>query len=113
MAYDEQLTLQFREALGKQQGLTQKKMMGGVCFLINGNMIGGADRNKEGQGRYMFRVGKENETLASGLPGAQEMRMGGRRMSGIYFVSEDDCTSEIMAQWVELALGFAGSLPPK
>jgi hypothetical protein len=113
MAYDEQLTNQFREALGKQNSLTEKKMMGGMCFLLDGNMVGGADRTKDGQGRFMFRVGKDNDAIAADLPGAREMIMGGRRMSGLYFVAEDDCTPEVMTQWIGLALGFATSRPPK
>jgi TfoX N-terminal domain len=113
MAYDEQLTNQFREALGKQKGLAEKKMMGGMCFLIDGNMVGGADRTKDGQGRLMFRVGKENDAIAAELPGAQEMKMGGRRMSGLYFVNEEDCKPDVMTLWIDLALGFVTSLPPK
>lgn len=113
MAYDEQLTKQFREALGKQKSLTEKKMMGGMCFLLDGNMVGAADRTKDGQGRFMFRVGKDNDAIAADLPGAQEMIMGGQRMSGLYFVTEEDCTPEVMTQWVGLALGFTTSLPPK
>ena len=113
MAYYEQLTKQFREALGKQKSLTEKKMMGGMCFLLDGNMVGGADRTKDGQGRFMFRVGKNNDAIAADLPGAQEMIMGRQRMSGLYFVTEEYCTPEVMTQWVGLALGFTTSLPPK
>lgn len=113
MAYDELLAARFRQALGGMAGISEKRMMGGVCFLLDGNMIGGADRTKAGEGRFMFRVGKENETAALALPGGQQMEQGGRRMSGFFFVSEDACTDQVMTQWLSLALGFVTTLPPK
>ena len=86
MAVDEHLSKRFREAIGKRDGLSERKMMGGLCFLLNGNMIGGADRNANGHGRFMFRVGKENDERASTLPGAEPLVQGGRRMRGLFFV---------------------------
>jgi len=88
-------------------------MMGGVCFLKNGNMIGGADRQKDGSGRFMFRVGKENEEQALARKGASVMEQGGRRMSGLIFVNEDDCNDKDLKEWVALALSFVSKLPPK
>jgi len=62
MAADDQLTKRFYKALGKRKGVTEKRMMGGLCFMFNGNMVGGADRDAKTQyGRFMFRVGKDNE----------------------------------------------------
>ncbi|WP_223173217.1 TfoX/Sxy family protein [Grimontia hollisae] len=57
MAYDETLTARFRNATAGIKGITEKKMMGGICFLHQGNMIGGADK-----GRFMFLTMKR--TLA-------------------------------------------------
>ncbi len=113
MAVDEQLNAQFRKALGPLDGLSERKMMGGMCFMLNGNMIGGADRTKDGEGRFMFRVGKDNDAAGSSLPGAQPMIQGGRRMSGLFFVPEDDCTPDVMTQWLALAIEFAQALPKK
>lgn len=113
MAYDELLAARFRKALGERVGHSEKKMMGGVCFLLNGNMIGGADRTKAGQGRFLFRVGKEREEVARSRKGATIMEQGGRRMSGFIFVNEEDCTDQDLGGWVELALGFVETLPPK
>ncbi|MCK0069227.1 TfoX/Sxy family protein [Kordiimonas laminariae] len=114
MAYDEYLTDRFRECLEGIMDISEKRMMGGVCFLINGNMIGGADRTKSGEGRFMFRVGKENETEALTREGATIMEQGGRRMSGLIFVAEDACEEdEILQDWVSLALSFVSTLPPK
>ncbi len=53
MAFDEYLASAYRDALSDREGITEKRMMGGVCFFHNGNMIGGADREKDGKGRYM------------------------------------------------------------
>ena len=113
MAYDEGLTQRFRNKLEGVVGVSEKKMMGGVCFLLNGNMVGGADRAKTGEGRFMFRVGKDNDAEASALPGAIPMEQGGRRMSGLFFVDEDDCTNDVFAMWLSLALSHAASLPEK
>ena len=82
MAYDEELAERFRDALGGRVGISEKRMMGGVCFLLNGNMIGGCDRTKSGERRFMFRVGKDNDEAAAELTGASPMIQGGRRMRG-------------------------------
>ncbi len=113
MAYDELLTVRFRTALGDKPGVTEKKMMGGVCFLLNGNMIGGADRSKAGLGRFMFRVGKQNEAEALSREGAYIMEQGGRRMGGFIFVNEDDCEDAEMKGFAQLALSYAATFPPK
>ncbi len=113
MAYDEDLASRFRDALTGNAGISEKRMMGGVCFLITGNMIGGADRTKQGKRRFMFRVGKDNEAEALSRPGAKIMQQGGRRMGGFIFVDEAECDDEALQSWAELALSYAGSLPPK
>ena len=113
MAYDEILTQRFRKALARRRGITDKRMMGGICFLKNGNMIGAADRNKQGLGRFMFRVGKQNEARALRRKGAYVMEHGGRRMGGFIFVNEDDCNDAQLRAWIDLALEYVGSLPAK
>jgi TfoX/Sxy family transcriptional regulator of competence genes len=113
MAYDEELAARFRAALAGMAGISEKRMMGGVCFFLNGNMIGGADRTKTGERRFMFRVGKENEAAALALPGATILEQGGRRMSGLIFVDESLCDDEAMRRWLSPALGFVSGLPPK
>jgi hypothetical protein len=113
VAVDEQLNVRMRAAIGDRDGVTEKKMMGGVCFLLHGNMIGGADRTKDGEGRFMFRVGKDNDAAAAALPGGEPMVQGGRRMSGLYFIAEDACPPDVLAQWLDLAVSFAETLPKK
>lgn len=89
MAYDDELSARFRSALAGHVGISEKKMMGGLCFLLDGNMIGGADRDKDGRGRFMFQVGKDIEAEALLRDGAEIIEMGGRRMGGMVFVAED------------------------
>lgn len=113
MAVDEQLNARYRAALGGQAGVSEKKMMGGMCFMLNGNMIGGADRTKAGEGRFMFRVGKDNEAEALSRAGASVMEQGGRRMGGLIFVDEAACDEQSLKGWVALALSFISTLPSK
>ncbi|MBM3409097.1 MAG: TfoX/Sxy family protein [Betaproteobacteria bacterium] len=65
-----------RKMLGKRAGLTEKPMFGGMCFLLNGNILSGT--RKQG---FMFRVDPADET-AAGLPGAEPVAMCGRAMRG-------------------------------
>ncbi len=113
MAVDEVLTQLFRDATVGLNGITEKRMMGGICFLLNGNMLGGADRKKTGEGRFMFRVGKEGEAEALSRKGAIIMEQGGRRMSGMIFVAEKECEATALREWVSLAVRFVGDLPAK
>jgi len=113
MALDEDLNDRLRAHLGKRSGLAEKKMMGGMCFLLNGHMICGADRTKEGERRFIFRVGKDNHDRANALPGAMPMIQGGRVMSGLFFVGDDDASDEVLDTWLDLAVSHALTLTPK
>ena len=112
MAYDEVLADRMRSAIGDDPGISEKRMMGGVCFFLHGNMIGGADRSKEGERRFMFRVGKGNDAVAT-LPEGVPMILGDRPMAGFYFVNAERCDDELLANWLMAAMAHAGSLPPK
>lgn len=117
MAHDEELAQDLREAIGGMlggdtSGISEKRMMGGVCFMLNGNMVCGADRSKEGQRRYMFRTGKGNPAVDA-LPGGEPMVQGGRIMSGLYFVDASQCADGLMQRWLAVALDHAKSLPAK
>ena len=113
MAVDETLTARFRNALTGMVGISEQKMMGGVCFMLNGNMIGGAHHEKTGEGRFMFRVGKDNHEAALARPGAMPMDFTGRVMRGFVFIDADDCEAEMLGDWISFALSFAAQLPPK
>ncbi len=113
MAYDEELATRFRHALGERGNLSERRMMGGVCFMLDGNMVGGADRQKDGRGRFMFRVGKDNMHHALQRPGATVMELGGRRMGGFLFVDAATCDGDALKAWIDLARSFVATLPPK
>lgn len=114
MAVDDQLTKRFHRAIGKQEGLSEKKMMGGLCFMLGGNMLGGADRHAEtGYGRFMFRVGKDSESKALSFSGTSVVEQGGRRMGGMIFVDADASTDENLKALAKLALAFVTALPPR
>ena len=113
MAYDELTAERFRAAIADLSGITEKRMMGGVCFLLNGHMIGGADKPKDGEPRFMFRLGKDNQEAGLALKGGQPMEMGGRKMRGFFFVDEGPCDDDLLQEWVDLSVSFAAKLPPK
>jgi len=112
MAHDELLAARLRDAIG-DQSVIEKRMMGGACFMVDGHMLGGADRQKDGACRFMFRVGKDNEAEALARPGAIPLEQGGRRMGGMVFADEAACDDDALKDWVALALSFIGTLPPK
>ena len=113
MAHDPELAAKLERALSARAEISEKRMMGGICYFVNGNMIGGADRAKDGTRRFMFRIGKENSGQAERIGGGEPMIQGDRVMPGFFFVDADCCDDARLWQWVELALAFAKSLPAK
>ena len=97
-----------RAALAKRGGISEKKMFGGICFLLNGNMLCGT-----GEDRFMFRVGKELEAEAMARPGAKPMDFTGRKMGGFVYVDADAAQEAGLESWIDLAARFVGRLPPK
>lgn len=112
MSHGRDLVEVLRVRLGGLEGLCEKKMMGGHCFLLHGHMVGGTGCNEAGNARLMFRVGKGNATKADALPGGEPLIKGGRRMGGMYLV-EPEQPDEVIAAWVALAVDNALSLPAK
>jgi len=110
MAYDEDLARRIRELVAGTPGLTEKKMFGGLAFLIGGNMAVAAS----GQGGIMLRVDpEESDALVSGSP-ARLAEMRGRSMRGWLRVDAEHLeTKRQLAEWVDRGVSFARSLPPK
>ena len=109
MAYDEAYADILREALDGTPGLSEKRMFGGLCFMLNGNMLCGV--TKDGG---MFRVGKTLEPAALEIEGALPLSFTGRKMGGM--VEVDDAAFEnetLRATLTELSLTNAASLPAK
>jgi len=109
MAYDEGLAQRVREALADRAGVSEKKMFGGLCFLVRGNMCCGIVGDE-----LMLRVGPEMHAEALSRPHAREMNFTGRPMRGMAYVGtggiEDDAA---LAEWIEMGVTFATSLEPK
>lgn len=108
MPYDPHLAELMRDALTARPGVTEKKMFGGYCWMLNGNMLCGVE-----VGRFMFRVGKELEPEALQRPGASPMDITGKPMSGIIWVDADEAVGAGLDSWLDFAARFVGSLPPK
>jgi TfoX/Sxy family transcriptional regulator of competence genes len=109
MAYDEMLGLRIRAALGVQPGLVEKKMFGGIGFLLNGNMACGVHRDN-----LIVRVGPENHAAALARPHTRPFDMTGRPMAGWIMVEPEGCATEpALMAWLEEGLDFARSLPEK
>lgn len=109
MAYDEGLAQRIREALDDQQGLEEKKMFGGVGFMVRGNMAVGV--NKED---LIVRVGPEGHEAALEKPGVRVFDITGKPMKGWVTVAPEGVAEDAdLAAWVEEGVAFALSLPPK
>lgn len=108
MPYDPHLADLMRQALADTTGVQERKMFGGFCWLLNGNMLCGVE-----VGRFMFRVGKAREPEALDRPGAEPIVFNGRRMGGLIWVEADACIEAGLKTWIALASQFVGSLPPK
>ncbi|MDA0586601.1 MAG: TfoX/Sxy family protein [Planctomycetota bacterium] len=109
MAYDEKQAQILRDSLADLDGITEKKMFGGLCFLLNGNMLCGVD--KDGG---MARVGKEHGAAALELPGVDPLSFTGRKMGGMVDVSEGALKDNSVRKVVlSLAREFVGAMPAK
>jgi hypothetical protein len=110
MAYDEDLADRIREVIGGTKGLTEKKMFGGLAFLIGGNMAVAAS----GQGGVMVRVDPDQGEKLIRTTKARPMEMRGREMSGWLRVDTADVrTRAQLAKWVKVGSDYAASLPAK
>ena len=109
MAYDEGLATRVRDQLGDQPGLAEKKMFGGLAFLLDGNMACGVRGHD-----LIVRVAADAAEAARWEPGTRPCDLTGRPLSGGLLVeagghAEDDD----LRRWVDRGLAYATSLPPK
>ncbi|MFV2054174.1 TfoX/Sxy family protein [Aliiroseovarius sp. YM-037] len=112
MPYDEELAERLRTALDGLPDVEEKRMMGGVIFMVGGHMLGGGREDKDGLRRFMFRVGKDQEAAALSRPGAARAVMGTRQMHGFVYIDCDEVDDTALSDWVSMALGYIGTLPP-
>ena len=109
MAYDEDLANRVREVVGMEKGLTEKRMFGGLAFLINGHMAISAS----GQGGLLLRVDPAETDALAKEPGARRFEMRGREMDGWLRVDADELDDDSFRRWVKIGVAYARSLPPK
>jgi hypothetical protein len=110
MAYDEELANRLREQLAGEDGVTEKKMFGGLAFLVNGHMCVAAS----GAGGVLARVDPAAGDAALAQPHAEPMVMRGRAMDGwIRVAPEGVASDDALGSWVERGLAYVRTLPPK
>lgn len=109
MAYSEAVAQRVRDSIGSHPALTERKMFGGIAFMLNGNMACGVNGEN-----IMLRVGKEAYVEELRQPGVLPIDMGGRVMKSFVYITPAACnTQSDFDAWVQKGVDFALSLPPK
>jgi TfoX/Sxy family transcriptional regulator of competence genes len=110
VAYDEDLANRIRELIAGEAGVTEKKMFGGLAFLIGGNMSVAAS----GQGGLMVRVDPDETAALLEKPHTRPFEMRGRGMQGWIRVDDEGVrTKRQLSPWVKRGVSYARSLPAK
>ena len=110
MAFDEELADRIRRLIGDDPDLTERKMFGGLAFLVGGNMAIAASA----QGGAMVRVDPQDSHALLATTSATMVEMRGRLMPGWLRVGPDDLRTDAeLTQWIRRGTGYARSLPAK
>jgi TfoX/Sxy family transcriptional regulator of competence genes len=110
VAYDEDLANRVRELMAVEEGVAEKRMFGGLAFLIGGNM----SVSVSGQGGLLLRCDPHETGSLLGKPHAAPFEMRGRAMDGWLRVDPEGLhTKRQLQRWVERGVSYARSLPPK
>jgi hypothetical protein len=108
MAVDEDLAKRVRAVLAGSGEPREVRMFGGLCFMLNGNMVAGA--SKRG---LLVRVGNEQHARSVARPDARPMEMSGRTMEGYVVIDPPPKEDRVLREWIELAVAFVQTLPAK
>jgi TfoX/Sxy family transcriptional regulator of competence genes len=109
MAYDETLAARVRAHIGDHPALTERKMFGGVGFMLQGNMAVGVSGDE-----LMVRLDPGTQEATMGRPGVRLFEMGGKTMNGWVLVAPASIASDDdLGSWIETGSSYALSLPPK
>lgn len=109
MAYDEGLAERIRTVLADHQGVVEKKMFGGIAFMIGGNMAVGVIRDD-----LIVRVGPDAHDDAVAQPHVRVFDFGGRPSRGMVYIAPEGVASDPeLERWVGAGADMAASLPPK
>jgi TfoX/Sxy family transcriptional regulator of competence genes len=110
VAYDEELAARIRELVSGGSGVTEKRMFGGLAFLVHGNMAIAAS----GQGGALVRCDPDDADALVATTAAEPMEMRGRELRGwLRIPSEELRTREGLAPWADIAVTYARTLPVK
>lgn len=106
---DEALVLRIRPFMKRRKGYSEKKMFGGVCFMINGNMCAGPWK-----GALIVRLDKEKHDETQSEPHVKPMDITGKVMKGWALVEPDGIeSSDDLKAWIDRGVKYARTLPPK
>ena len=109
MAYDEGLDQRIREVMAELPGYVEKKMFGGVGYMLQGNMACGVNKDD-----LIIRVGPNNYTEALEQPHTRQFDLTGRPMKGWVVVIPEGCASDSdLQEWIAKGVSYALSLPAK
>ena len=108
MAYDERLADRVRELLRERTDVTERRMFGGLTFMVAGHMCCGINRDE-----LILRLGPEAEETALTAPHARSMDFTRRPMRGFVTIAPGGLKGPSLGRWVAQAVAHAESLPPK
>ncbi len=109
MVYNEQLADRIRALVARRRGLSEKKMFGGLAFLLYGNMFCGVIKDD-----LMVRVGAQRHDKAAAMAHARPMDFTGRPMKGFIYVDSNGWAKDAtLKKWIKMGLDHASSLPRK
>lgn len=109
MSFDENLASRVRKLLARHHSVNERKMFGGLCFMVNGHMCCGVIKQN-----LVIRIGPENYDEALSKPHVRKMDFTGRALKGFIYVDADGYQSdESLKNWIKTGLKFVSSLPPK
>jgi TfoX/Sxy family transcriptional regulator of competence genes len=110
VAYDEELADRIRDVSQGEPGLSEKRMFGGLAFLVGGNMAVAASSKRD----MMVRIDPSRAEELLARDHVSRMEMGGKLMDGWLRVATPALeTDDALAEWVEVGLDYARTLPPK
>jgi TfoX/Sxy family transcriptional regulator of competence genes len=108
MAYDEALAQRIREVMAGEQQLSERKMFGGLTFLLDGHMSFGVVGHD-----LMLRLGADSANQALAQPHVRPMDFTGKPMKGMVYVEPEGLHGDALAHWLTQAAAFTRTLPPK
>ena len=109
MPYDENLAKRIESILRSWREVSQKKMFGGLCFLLNGNMLCAVNGDK-----LMGRVGQQNYEFALKQKHVTEMDFTGKPLKGMIYVLPDGMKrKDSLKKWVNMCIEFVSMVPKK